>query len=100
MLEAAGFEAGGQVVVLGGATVAGFVAAACSLPFDFVKTRMQEMAKRPDGSLPYSGFADCALQTLRKEGLGRFYTGFPTYCARWAATDALMLNTGWTSTLG
>ncbi len=53
MLEKAGFEKGGQTVVLGGATIAGFFAAACSLPFDFVKTRIQKMEPLPDGTLPY-----------------------------------------------
>ena len=53
MLEKAGFEKGGQAVVLGGATIAGFFAAACSLPFDFVKTRIQKMEPLPDGTLPY-----------------------------------------------
>ena len=27
---------------------------------------------------------DCALKTLREEGLLKFYTGFPTYCVRCA----------------
>lgn len=82
MLQDAGLEPDSQLVILGGATVAGFFAAACSLPFDFVKTRIQEMPRLPDGTFPYKGFADCALKTAREEGLGRFYTGFPTYCAR------------------
>jgi hypothetical protein len=79
-LAAAGFEP--RSSVLGGAAIAGFIAAGCSLPFDFIKTRMQEMPRNPDGSFPYKGFADCAIQTARTEGLGRFYSGFPTYCAR------------------
>ena len=74
--------AGSQASVLGAASIAGFIAAACSLPFDFVKTRMQEMARNPDGTFPYKGFTDCAMQTARKEGLQSFYTGFPTYCIR------------------
>ena len=82
MLERAGFEKGGQAVVLGGATIAGFFAAACSLPFDFVKTRIQKMEPLPDGTLPYKGPVDCALKTLREEGFLKFYTGFPTYCVR------------------
>ena len=53
MLEKAGFEKGGQTVVLGGATIAGFFAAACSLPFDFVKTRIQKMEPLSDGTMPY-----------------------------------------------
>lgn len=83
MLEKAGFQKGSQAVVLGGATIAGFFAAACSLPFDFVKTRIQKMEPNPDGTMPYKGPVDCALKTLREEGLLKFYTGFPTYCIRY-----------------
>jgi len=82
MIEAAGFPKGGPVSVLGGATIAGFVASACSLPFDFIKTRLQRMTPNPDGTLPYSGPIDCALQTVRKEGPLKLYTGFGTYCTR------------------
>ena len=86
--------AGSQVSVLGAASMAGFVAAACSLPFDFVKTRMQEMARNPDGTFPYKGFADCAMQTARTEGLQSFYRGFPTYCIRSAVlSSAALVNT-------
>ena len=83
MLEAAGFQKNGQAVVLGGATIAGFFAAACSLPFDFVKTRIQKMEPLPDGTLPYKGPVDCAMKTFTKEGPLKFYTGFPTYCVRY-----------------
>lgn len=61
---------------------AGFFASACSLPFDFVKTRIQKMSRNPDGTMPYKGFGDCALQTLKNEGPLKFYTGFPTYIVR------------------
>lgn len=91
MLEAAGFEKGGQVVVIGGATIAGFVASAFSLPFDFVKTRIQKMEKGPDGKYPYKGPLDCAVKTFTQEGPLKFYTGFPTYCIRIAPHAALTL---------
>jgi len=82
MIEAAGFVKGGSVAVLGGATIAGFFASACSLPFDFVKTRLQKMTPNPDGTMPYKGPMDCAMQTLKQEGPLKFYTGFPTYLVR------------------
>lgn len=88
MLEGAGFPKGGNSVVLGGATIAGFFAAACSLPFDFVKTRIQKMEPGPDGKFPYKGPVDCAMKTLTQEGPLKFYTGFPTYCVRCAACTA------------
>lgn len=80
MFLSAGFTT--QTSVIGGASIAGFFASACSLPFDFVKTRMQKMTPNPDGSMPYKGSLDCAMQTLRNEGPLKFYAGFPTYCIR------------------
>ena len=53
-----------------------------SLPFDFVKTRMQKMQPNPDGTLPYKSTLDCAGKILANEGPLAFYTGFPTYIAR------------------
>jgi solute carrier family 25 oxoglutarate transporter 11 len=82
MIEASGFEKGSPVPVIGGAAIAGFIASAFSLPFDFVKTRVQKMAAGPDGKMPYAGFADCALKTLKAEGPMAFYTGFGTYALR------------------
>lgn len=82
IVEYGGYEKGSTPVVLGGSMIAGFFASACSLPFDFVKTRMQKMAPNPDGTMPYKGPIDCATQTLQKEGFLKFYTGFPTYCIR------------------
>ena len=73
---------GGPVAVLGGAFIAGFFASACSLPFDFVKTRMQKMTPNPDGTMPYKSAMDCAMQTLKQEGFLKFYTGFGTYVTR------------------
>eukprot|EP00879_Flechtneria_rotunda_P005388 GHRR01005677.1.p1 GENE.GHRR01005677.1~~GHRR01005677.1.p1 ORF type:complete len:307 (+),score=82.66 GHRR01005677.1:94-921(+) len=81
-IEDLGFEKGGTASVLGGSMIAGFFASACSLPFDFVKTRMQKMTPNPDGTMPYKGPIDCALQTLKNEGPLKFYTGFPTYIIR------------------
>lgn len=82
MLVDAGFEKGGAASTMGGAFIAGFFASACSLPFDFVKTRMQKMQPNPDGTMPYKSALDCALKTLKTEGPMKFYTGFPTYIMR------------------
>jgi solute carrier family 25 (mitochondrial oxoglutarate transporter), member 11 len=62
--------------------IAGFFASFFSLPFDFVKTRMQRQTKLADGSLPYKGSLDCAIKVARQEGLLRFYRGFGTYYVR------------------
>jgi solute carrier family 25 (mitochondrial oxoglutarate transporter), member 11 len=62
--------------------VAGFFASFFSLPFDFVKTRLQKQARKPDGTLPYKGMADCFRKVTREEGIMRFYRGFGTYYIR------------------
>ena len=82
MLVDAGFEKGGNVVILGGSCISGFFAAFCSLPFDFIKTGMQKMTPNPDGTMPYKGPLDFAGQTMRNHGPLKFYTGFPTYLFR------------------
>ncbi|KAH7185865.1 mitochondrial carrier domain-containing protein [Fusarium flagelliforme] len=62
--------------------IAGFFASFFSLPFDFVKTRLQKQSKGPDGKLPYRSMADCFSKVAKQEGLGRFYRGFGTYYIR------------------
>jgi hypothetical protein len=44
------------------ALISGFFASACSLPFDFVKTRIQKMKPDASGKMPYSSMADCAMK--------------------------------------
>ncbi|KAI9800950.1 MAG: putative mitochondrial 2-oxoglutarate/malate carrier protein [Piccolia ochrophora] len=62
--------------------IAGFFASFFSLPFDFVKTRLQKQQKGPDGKLPYSGMMNCFARVAKEEGLLRFYRGFGTYYVR------------------
>ncbi|ERS99372.1 hypothetical protein HMPREF1624_04572 [Sporothrix schenckii ATCC 58251] len=67
---------------LSASAIAGFFASFFSLPFDFVKTRLQKQQKGPDGRLPYKGMADCFTKVARQEGILRFYRGFGTYYVR------------------
>ncbi|KAK6840560.1 hypothetical protein PG990_007409 [Apiospora arundinis] len=67
---------------LAASAVAGFFASFLSLPFDFIKTRLQKQQKGPDGKLPYKSMFDCAQKVARQEGLMRFYRGFGTYYVR------------------
>ncbi|KAL5357445.1 mitochondrial carrier domain-containing protein [Aspergillus floccosus] len=63
--------------------IAGFFASFLSLPFDFIKTRLQKQQKDPKtGQLPYRGLVDCARKVAKEEGLLRFYRGFGTYYVR------------------
>jgi len=62
--------------------LSGFCASAFSLPFDFIKTRMQKQTKLPDGTYPYRNFNHCVAVTLKNEGPGAFFRGFFTYFIR------------------
>jgi len=67
---------------LSASAVAGFFASFFSLPFDFVKTRLQKQQRAPDGTLPYKGMGDCFRKVAKEEGILRFYRGFSTYYVR------------------
>ena len=67
---------------LAASAIAGFFASFFSLPFDFVKTRLQKQTRGEDGRLPYRGMMHCARKVIREEGWLRFYRGFTTYYVR------------------
>jgi hypothetical protein len=46
---------------VGASLIAGFTASACSLPFDLLKSRMQDGSK-------YKGISDAIVQIYTKEG--------------------------------
>ncbi len=71
-----------NVQTLAASGIAGFFASFFSLPFDFVKTRLQKQHKGPNGKLPYSSMADCFRKVAMEEGIFRFYRGFGTYYVR------------------
>jgi solute carrier family 25 (mitochondrial oxoglutarate transporter), member 11 len=73
---------GPRAQTLTASAIAGFFASFFSLPFDFVKTRLQKQQKGPDGKLPYKGMIDCFQKVIRQEGPLRFYRGFSTYYVR------------------
>lgn len=62
--------------------IAGFFASFFSLPFDFVKTRLQKQTRDQEGKLPYRGMMHCAAKVVSEEGWLRFYRGFTTYYFR------------------
>ena len=45
--------------MVGASVVSSFFASACSLPFDYVKTRIQNMKPDASGKYPYSDSMDC-----------------------------------------
>lgn len=70
-----GTSLGSRTQTLTASAIAGFFASFFSLPFDFVKTRLQKQTKGADGSVPYRGMLHCFGKVAREEGLGRFYRG-------------------------
>jgi len=77
---------------IGASCVAGFTAAAFSMPFDLIKSRL--MAQKADpvtNKLPYSGVTDCAMQIIKKEGPMGFFTGFSAYYGRCAPHAMIIL---------
>ncbi|SMQ50197.1 unnamed protein product [Zymoseptoria tritici ST99CH_3D7] len=73
---------GPRAQTLTASAIAGFFASFFSLPFDFIKTRLQKQSRGPDGKLPYKNMFDCAKKVIRDEGPLRFYRGFSTYYVR------------------
>lgn len=73
---------GPRTQTLTASAVAGFFASFFSLPFDFVKTRLQKQQKAADGTMPYKGMLDCFKKVAAEEGPLRFYRGFSTYYVR------------------
>jgi solute carrier family 25 oxoglutarate transporter 11 len=71
-----------QSQTLVASAIAGFFASFFSLPFDFIKTRLQKQTRGEDGRLPYRGMLHCAQKVVREEGWLRFYRGFTTYYVR------------------
>jgi len=58
------------------------LACTLSLPVDNIKTKVQKMAKLPDGSYPYKSLLDCLFKSLQREGFLGLYVGFPVYILR------------------
>lgn len=62
--------------------VASFGVCLLTLPFDNMKTKIQKMASKANGEMPYRGITHCMRQTIRYEGFSRFWVGFGPYFMR------------------
>jgi hypothetical protein len=62
-------------------------------PFDFLATRLMNQAAKPGGhgGAQYANVADCAMQTLRTEGVRGFFKGAATNYARFTPYGILQL---------
>ncbi|TVY75833.1 putative mitochondrial 2-oxoglutarate/malate carrier protein [Lachnellula suecica] len=80
-----------QTQTVAASGIAGFFAAFFSLPFDFVKSRLQSQHKSADGSVRYKGMVDCFTTVAKEEGVLRFYRGFGTFFMRLAPHTVISL---------
>ena len=87
----AGQIGSGWTATLTASAVSGFGASVMSLPFDFVKTRIQKQRPDANGVLPYKNTLDCFMKVAAREGPTAFYAGFPTYYVRIAPHAMLVL---------
>jgi solute carrier family 25 oxoglutarate transporter 11 len=71
-----------KLVMFSASMISAVASSTASLPFDNIKTKLQKMKRLPDGTLPYTGFIDCAKKTVANEGVLAFWTGLPTYYFR------------------
>ncbi|KAL2211021.1 mitochondrial brown fat uncoupling protein 1 [Sarocladium strictum] len=77
--------------LLAASSIAAFFGAVLALPFDFVKTRLQQQVPGRYGDLPYRGVIDCIGKVGREEGWLSFYRGFGTFCLRVAPQTIITL---------
>lgn len=85
------YGAGTGTTLLSAAT-AGVSCSVLSLPFDFVKTRLQNMKPLvPGGAMPYKGFVDCVVQTYKADGILSFWRSFIPYYSRSAPHTMIVL---------
>jgi len=78
---------------LAASAISGLACVTTSLPFDLIKTRLQQMKPDASGALPYRGVMDCAGKVLRNEGVLAFWTGFGAYYGRTAPHAMIILIT-------
>ncbi|KAG2298606.1 hypothetical protein Bca4012_009853 [Brassica carinata] len=72
---------------------AGFVASVASNPVDVIKTRVMNMKVEAGKTAPYRGAVDCALKTVRAEGIMALYKGFLPTVSRQAPFTVIMFVT-------
>jgi len=70
--------------------LSGWVAATVSLPFDFIKTRMQKAKPDANGVMPYKNVVDCFKKITQEEGVMALYQGYGTFVIR--ITPHIMLT--------
>ncbi|KAK9109100.1 hypothetical protein Sjap_017160 [Stephania japonica] len=78
---------------VGASFAAGLVASVASNPVDVIKTRVMNMKVEAGAAPPYAGAVDCAVKTVRAEGVMALYKGFvPTISRQGPFTVVLFVT--------
>jgi len=86
------FNGDGLSTNLAAAAISGLTASLTSLPFDMMKTRLQNMKPDPaTGKFPYAGVVDCGTKIVQAEGVLTLWRGLSAYMARTAPHAMLIL---------
>ena len=72
----------GKMTTFASTFISGIFTSVCSLPFDNMKTKLQNQRKGEDGKYMYDGLRDCLSKTVKREGPFGLWTGLPTYYIR------------------
>jgi solute carrier family 25 oxoglutarate transporter 11 len=86
-----GYFGDGYITKFASSAIAGVTAACVTLPFDLIKTRIQQMQPDATGKLPYSGIFDCATKITTHEGVFSLWKGLGTFCVRVAPHAVITL---------
>jgi len=71
-----------KTTLLVASAISGLMTSVVSLPFDNMKTKLQKMKTKPDGTKPYNGIVDCFKKSAAREGVTGLWAGLPTYYFR------------------
>jgi len=85
-----GLKRSHPAVVFCASVIAGSVMTLCVSPFDMLRTKL--MSQSTDKKI-YTGFADCIVKTISKDGLLSLYRGFIPIWGRFAPSATIQLLT-------
>lgn len=81
----------GAVTRFSSSFIAGITAACVTLPFDLIKTRIQQMQPDANGNFPYKGIVHCGSKVVTEEGFFALWKGLGTFCVRVAPHAVITL---------
>jgi solute carrier family 25 (mitochondrial oxoglutarate transporter), member 11 len=82
-----------QSTMLISSAISGVICSFMSLPADNLRVKLQRMKKNADGTQPYKGLLDCAVQSIKREGVTGLWIGYPTFYFRVAPHTMITLLT-------